>query len=89
MNNLIYCQKLKREEPALEYAPYPGQMGERILENISATAWQQWLERQTMLINEYRLTLIDPQAKTFLKEQMEKFLFEDEDIKPEGFKPQE
>ena len=86
---LIYCQKLKKEAPALKFAPLPGEMGNRIINNISAEAWQDWIKRQTMFINEYRLNLLDDEAKNFLKEQREKFLFSDEDVKPSGYVPQE
>lgn len=89
MSNLIYCLKSQREAEPLTQAPYPGELGEKILNNISAEAWQQWIERQTMLINEYRLSLIDPKARSFLKDEMQKFLFEDTDVKPEGYKPED
>ena len=86
---LIYCQKLKKDAPALKFAPLPGEAGNRIINNISAEAWQDWIKRQTMFINEYRLNLLDDEAKNFLKEQREKFLFGDEDVKPSGYVPQE
>lgn len=88
-DKLIYCQKLKKEAPALKFAPLPGEAGNRIVNNISAEAWQQWIKTQTMLINEYKLSMLDDEAKKFLKEQREKFLFSDEDVKPSGYIPQE
>ncbi|MSP53508.1 MAG: oxidative damage protection protein [Gammaproteobacteria bacterium] len=88
-DKLIYCQKLKKDAPALKFAPLPGEAGTRIILNISAEAWQDWIKRQTMFINEYRLNLLDDEAKVFLKEQREKFLFGNEDVKPSGYTPQE
>lgn len=85
MSKTIYCQKLQKEAAALERAPVPGELGQRILNNISAEAWQQWLGHQTMLINEYRLNLLDPKARSFLLQEMEKHLFGEGSEKPEGF----
>jgi Fe-S cluster biosynthesis and repair protein YggX len=67
--------KLNREAEGLERAPYPGALGQRIFENVSKQAWQDWLRQQTMLINEYRLSPVDPKARKFLEEQMEKYFF--------------
>ena len=66
MNRLIYCMKLAKEAPGLERAPLPGERGQKIYENISAEAWQLWVNHQTMLINEYRLSLLDTKARQFL-----------------------
>ena len=82
----IFCQKLKQDLEALQFAPMPGALGEKILANISKPAWQQWLNHQTMLINEYRLNLLDPTAKQFLRTEMEKFLFGEGSEKPAGYK---
>ena len=83
----MYCQKLKREAKALEKSPFPGEIGERILKNISQEAWQLWLAQQTMIINENRLTPFEPEARALLKAEMEKFLFSDNSAAPEGFVP--
>lgn len=86
MSRLIHCQKLNKEAEGLAAAPYPGELGERIYEHICQEAWDAWLAHQTMLINEYRLSLIDPKSKAFLVAEMEKFLFSDEESeKPPGF----
>ncbi len=66
---------------------YPGELGKRIFENVSKEAWQMWLRQQTMLINEYRLTPVDPKARKFLEEQMEKFFFGEGAVMPEGYVP--
>jgi len=66
---------------------YPGELGQRIFNHISKEAWQQWLQHQTMLINEYRLTPIEPKARKFLEEEMEKFFFGDGSEKPDEYVP--
>jgi Fe-S cluster biosynthesis and repair protein YggX len=85
MPRTIYCAYLQRDAEGLERVPYPGELGQRIYANISTEAWQLWLRHQTMLMNEYRLTPIDPKARKFLVEEMEKFLFGGGSQKPEGF----
>ena len=84
----VYCVKLQKEAEGLDYIPYPGEIGERILANISLEAWQMWVNHQTMLINEMRLTPVDPKARKLLEEEMEKFLFGEGSAKPEGFTPE-
>lgn len=71
----MFCQKLKKEAAAMEEPPFPGELGERIFQHISQEAWDQWMTQQTMLINEYRLNLLEPKAQEFLKERMEDFFF--------------
>jgi len=85
---MIYCQKLKKNSEGLTRQPYPGELGTRIYNHISAQAWQQWLSHQTMLINEYRLSLIEPKARQFLEKEMESFLFGDGSDKPSGYTPE-
>ena len=85
MPRTVYCAYLKREAEGLDRIPYPGALGQRIYDSISKEAWQQWLRHQTMLINEYRLSPIEPKARRFLVEEMEKFLFGDGSSAPEGF----
>lgn len=75
MSNTIHCAKLNQELEALERAPYPGELGKKILNSVSKQAWQMWLDYQTMLINENNLNMLDEKAQSYLKEQMEKFLF--------------
>ena len=81
----VYCEYLKREAAGLERMPYPGELGKRIYEHISAEAWKAWVQHQTMLINEYRLSPIEPKARKFLVEEMEKFLFGGGAAPPEGY----
>jgi Fe-S cluster biosynthesis and repair protein YggX len=84
---LVQCVYLKREAPGLERAPYPGALGQRIYENVSKEGWARWLHHQTMLINEYRLTPIEPKARRFLETEMEKFFFGAGSQAPEGYQP--
>jgi Fe-S cluster biosynthesis and repair protein YggX len=75
MTRTVQCIKLKREAEGLDFAPYPGELGKRIYENVSKEAWRQWLEQQKMLVNENRLNLADPKARKYLSEQMERHFF--------------
>ncbi len=88
MSRTVNCVKLGREAEGLERPPYPGDLGRRIYENISREAWQEWIRYQTMLINEHRLTPIDPEHRRFLEQEMERFLFEEGATPmPQGFVP--
>ncbi len=87
MARMVMCKKLNKELPGLERQPYPGETGKKIFEEISQQAWQAWLKHQTMLVNEYRLSLMDQKAQSFLKEEMDKFLFGDGASMPEGYVP--
>ncbi|BAW80196.1 Fe(II) trafficking protein YggX [Candidatus Nitrosoglobus terrae] len=87
MNRTVYCIKLAREAEGLEFPPYPGDLGQRIYQQISKEAWQLWIQHQTILINEYRLTLIEPKAKKFLQQEMEKFFFGEGSAPPKEFIP--
>lgn len=73
---IVFCQKLKKEAPGLTRVPYPGPLGQKIYDSICQEAWQQWLRQQTILINENRLNLLDPKARSLLESEMVKFLFE-------------
>jgi Fe-S cluster biosynthesis and repair protein YggX len=87
MSRQVQCVLLKRELPGLERVPYPGDLGRRIYENVSKEAWGSWLKHQTMLINEYRLTPIEPKARKFLETEMEKFFFGAGSQAPQGYQP--
>ena len=86
MPRTVQCVMLKREAPGLDRPPYPGELGRRIYEGVSREAWARWLQHQTMLINEYRLTPVEPKARKFLEAEMEKFFFGGGSSKPEGYK---
>ena len=87
MARMVQCAFLKQEAPGLDRPPYPGELGKRIFENVSKEAWVRWLKHQTMLINEYRLTPIEPKARKFLEGEMEKFFFGAGSQAPEGYQP--
>ncbi len=85
MTRTVNCVLLKREAPGLPRVPYPGPLGQRVYENVSQEAWAGWVRHQTMLINEYRLTPVDPKARKFLEEEMEKYFFGTGSEKPKEF----
>lgn len=85
--NLVMCRKYKQELPKLPNPPFPNAKGQEIQDTVSAKAWNEWLELQTMLINENHLSMVDPNAKKFLNEQRDKFLDSEDYEKPKGFKP--
>lgn len=89
MTRQVFCAKLNQEAEGLDKAPFPGPLGEKILNHISKQAWKMWLSHQTMLINEYRLSLIDPKAREFLNDEMQKYFFGEGSAKPTGFVPQD
>jgi len=85
MARMVKCVKLGKELPGLDFQTYPGELGKRIFESVSQEAWQQWMSRQTMLINEYRLNPLDPKARKMIEGEMEKFFFGDESSPPPGY----
>lgn len=87
MSKTVQCTKLGREAEAMTMAPWPGELGQRILENVSKEAWQEWMKLQTMLINEKRLSLVNAEHKAYLAEQMEKYFFGEGHDTPEGYVP--
>jgi Fe-S cluster biosynthesis and repair protein YggX len=87
MTHLVHCVKLGREAEGLDRPPYPGDLGKRIHANVSKQAWQDWLRHQTMLINENRLSPMDPKSRKFLEEQMEKYFFGEGAEMPQGYVP--
>jgi len=88
MARMINCVKLGKEAEGLERPPYPGEVGQKIFDTISNEAWQGWVNHQTMLLNEYRLSPINPKDRKFLEEEMEKFLFGDGPSAVDNFVPQ-
>ena len=89
MSRMVQCVYLKKEAPGLDRPPYPGPLGKRLYEGVSKEAWAQWLSHQTMLMNEYRLTPVDPKARKFLETEMEKFFFGGGSAAPQGYLPPE
>ena len=89
MTRTVFCKKYKKELEGLISAPFPGEKGEEILNNVSKKAWEDWLEHQKMLINEGQMNLADRESRKWLNEQMELFLVGEDYAKPTGFKPVE
>lgn len=85
MTRTIHCLKLGKEAEGLDFQPYPGALGKRVFEAISKEAWQGWLSHQTMLINENRLSPMNPEHRKFLEGEMESYFFGDGSEKPEGY----
>ena len=85
MSRTVFCRRLQQELPGLDAPPFPGPKGQEVFETVSAQAWEEWQNLQTMLINEKHLSLIDPEARKYLTEQMWRF-FNNEDVdRAEGY----
>lgn len=87
MTRIVHCRHLHKDAPGLAFAPFPGELGRRIYEQISQEAFERWKQHQTMLVNENRLNLSDARTRQYLAAQMEKFLFGGEAERPAGFVP--
>lgn len=71
----VFCIKYKETLEGLDHAPYPGELGQRIYENISERAWKDWMEHQTKLINELKLKVFEPKAQEVIRKEAEQFFF--------------
>ncbi|ATZ73755.1 oxidative damage protection protein [Idiomarina sp. X4] len=89
MSRTVFCEYLQKDAEGLDFQLYPGELGERIFNHISKEAWAEWQKKQTMLINEKRLNMMDPNDREFLEQQMTDFLFEHKDVHIEGYTPPE
>ena len=87
-SRMVTCRKYGKKLPGLETPPMPGPLGMDIFENVSAQAWSEWTDLQTMLINENHLSLRDPAARRYLNEQRQKFLDNQDWERPEGYIPE-
>jgi Fe-S cluster biosynthesis and repair protein YggX len=88
MARMVNCVKLGKEAEGLDMLTYPGELGQKIYEGISKEAWQGWVNHQTMLMNEYRLSPINEKDRKFLEEEMEKFLLGDGGSDIDNFTPE-
>lgn len=88
MSRMVNCVLLKKEAEGLERMTYPGDLGKRVFESVSQEAWKQWVGHQTILMNEYRLSPINPKDRKFLEEEMEKFFFGDGPSAVDNLTPQ-
>ena len=89
MTRMVQCVVHGEQAPGLDRVPYPGELGQRIFDNVSAEGWRQWIERQTMIINENGLSTIDPASLEILEQHMLGFIFKEGDMgqQPSGFRP--
>jgi Fe-S cluster biosynthesis and repair protein YggX len=88
MSRRVFCMHQQAEAEGLDFVPWPGPLGRRVFENVGKPAWAQWLAHQTLLINENRLSPLDPKHRAFLEAEMEKFLFGGAAEKPSGYTPE-
>jgi len=88
MARTVQCVRLNKEADGLDFQLYPGELGKRIFDSISKEAFAEWQKKQTMLINEHKLNMMEPTARKFLEEQMEAYLFEGKEPDIEGYTPQ-
>ncbi|MFP1890606.1 oxidative damage protection protein [Lonsdalea quercina] len=89
MSRTIFCTFLQREAEGQDFQLYPGELGKRIYNEISKEAWGQWQTKQTMLINEKKLSMMNVEDRKLLEEEMQKFLFEGKDVQIDGYTPED
>jgi len=87
MSRVVFCQHLKKEGPGLDFQLYPGEVGKRIFDNICQEAWGNWQKKQTMLINEKKMNMMNPDDRAFLEAAMVAYLFEGKEPEIEGYVP--
>jgi Fe-S cluster biosynthesis and repair protein YggX len=85
---MVRCVKFQRDLPGLDAPPWPGELGQRIYENVSASAWEMWEERMKMILNEYRLLPFQKEAQELVARHMEEFFFGEGAAQPPGYGPQ-
>ena len=89
MARMVQCVKMQRELEGFDKPPIPGELGKRIYEQVSKEAWKLWTQHMTMLVNEYRLSMSNPEAQKFLQEQLEQFFFGEGSALPPDYVPQQ
>ncbi|PJG82434.1 oxidative damage protection protein [Caviibacterium pharyngocola] len=87
MARTVFCAYLKQEADGLDFQLYPGELGKRIFDNISKQAWADWMKKQTMLVNEKKLNMMNAEHRKFLEQEMVNFLFEGKEVHIEGYVP--
>lgn len=88
MARTVFCTHLNKEADGLDFQTLPGEMGKKVFENISKEAWAMWMSKQTMLINEKKLNLMDPNDRALLEKNMSAFLFDGEEVQIDGYTPE-
>lgn len=87
MSRTVFCLRTQKETNGLDFQLYPGELGKKIFDNIGKEAWAEWQTKQTMLINENKLNMMEPTARQFLETQMQAYLFEGKEPDIEGYVP--
>ncbi len=87
MSRTVFCKKYQKDLEGLDAPPFPGAKGQDLFENVSKQAWADWQAQQTMLINEKHLSLVDPEARKYLQEEMDKFFAGEDYDKAGGYVP--
>jgi len=88
MPRTVFCAKLQKDLPGLDEAPWPGDLGKRIHDNVSAQAWKMWEDRMKMILNEYRLMPWQKEAQELVAKHMEDFFFGEDSALPPDYVPQ-
>ena len=86
---MVFCAKLQKELPGLDEVPWPGELGKRIYDTVSAEAWNMWEERMRMILNEYRLMPWQKEAQELMARQMAEFFFGESAALPPGYVPEQ
>jgi Fe-S cluster biosynthesis and repair protein YggX len=86
---MVHCVKYQKELPGLDSPPWPGELGQRVYQNVSAQAWKLWEDRMKMILNEYRLMPWQKEAQEVIGKHMEDFFFGESAALPPGFVPQQ
>src|SRR6187397_1152536 len=84
---MVHCVKLKKDLPGLDRQPWPGELGKKIYDNVSAQAWKLWEDRMKMILNEYRLMPWQKEAQELIAKHMEEFFFSENAALPPGYVP--
>ena len=87
MPRTVFCKKYQKAMDGLDAPPYPGPTGQELFDNVSKQAWADWQAQQTMLINEKHLSLVDPEARKYLQQEMDKFFAGEDYDKADGYVP--
>ncbi|MEW5980744.1 MAG: oxidative damage protection protein [Acidobacteriota bacterium] len=87
MSRMVQCVKFGKEMPGLDAPPWPGELGQRVYENVSLEAWRLWEERMKMILNEYRLLPFQKEAQELVGKAMEDFFFGQSSALPPEYTP--
>jgi Fe-S cluster biosynthesis and repair protein YggX len=86
---MVLCVKFQKQMPGLDGPPWPGELGQRIFESVSAQAWKLWEDHQKMILNEYRLMPWQKEGQELIRTHLENFFFGEGAALPPGYVPQQ